>query len=230
MQQWTYALLLAGSILIPLIRSFESRIYFRKYWPALFTGILVMMMVFIPWDVVFTRNGVWGFSHDHVLGLYILSLPLEEWLFFVIIPYCVVFSYEVIRYFFPKIHFPKTALWLSVLLGVGLIVLGLIHADRLYTLVVMLLTGGLLLLQPMLKTHKTWLSQYYVSYLVTLIPFFIVNGVLTALPVVWYDNTQNLGIRMGTIPVEDSAYFMAMMLMVMTVYERIKTPVTRRTV
>ena len=222
MQQWTYALLLAGSILIPLIRSFESRIYFRRYWPALFSGIFVMMLVFIPWDVVFTRNGVWGFSHDHVLGWYILGLPFEEWLFFIIIPYCVVFSYEVIRYFFPRIHFPRTAKWLSVLLGVGLIVVGLMHAGRIYTLVVMLLAGGLLLLQPLMRNHKTWLSHYFVTYLITLIPFFIVNGVLTALPVVWYDNTQNLAIRLGSIPVEDSAYFMAMMLMVMMVYEPMK--------
>jgi lycopene cyclase domain-containing protein len=49
-----------------------------------------------------------------------------------------------------------------------------------------------------------------------LIPFFIVNGVLTGSfilnEVVWYDNTENLGIRMFTIPIEDSIYAFSLIL------------------
>ncbi len=222
MQQWTYALLLAASVFIPLMRSFEPRIHFVRYWPALFLAVVVMMLVFIPWDVYFTSQEVWGFSHQYVTGIYLLGLPLEEWLFFVVIPFCVVFSYEVIRYFFPRIHFPKTALFLTLILGVSLIIIGLLNSSRLYTLMVTLLTGFLLLLQPLLKNHHKWLSHYFVSWLVTLLPFFIVNGVLTALPVVWYDDSQNLGLRLASIPVEDSAYFMSMMLLVMMIYEPLK--------
>ncbi len=222
MQQWTYALLLAASVFVPLMRSFEPRVHFVRYWRALFISILVMMLVFIPWDVYFTLQGVWGFNYQYVTGLYLLGLPLEEWLFFVVIPFCVVFSYEVIRYFFPRIYFPRTASLLCIILGLALIVTGLINSGRLYTLLVTLLTGFLLLLQPLLKNHRTWLSHYFITWLVTLLPFFIVNGVLTALPVVWYDNSQNLGLRLVSIPVEDSAYFMLMMLLVMMVYEPLK--------
>lgn len=222
MQHWTYALLLAGSILIPLIRSFEPRVHFVAYWKALFLGIIFMMLVFIPWDVAFTRNDVWGFSHEYVTGIYLLGLPLEEWLFFVVIPYCVVFSYEVIRYFFPRICFPRIAFFTFLFLGVGLIAVGLLFNGRLYTMIVTLLTGLLMLLQLILKSHRRWLSHFLITWLITLLPFFIVNGVLTALPVVWYENTENLGIRLGTVPVEDSAYFMSMMLLVMMVYEPMK--------
>ena len=222
MQQWTYALLLIASLAVPLIRSFEHRIHFIGNWRALLAGIFVMMLVFIPWDVAFSSRGVWGFAPDYVSGLYLIGLPIEEWLFFVVIPYCVMFSFEVIRYFFPKIYFPKQALWLSLGIGASLIIVGLLNTDKIYTFITMLLAGALMILMPILKYHKTWLSHYFVAYLVTLVPFFIVNGVLTSIPVVWYNNAENLGIRLTTIPIEDRAYFMAMMLIVMPVYERLK--------
>jgi lycopene cyclase domain-containing protein len=215
----TYILLLLFSILIPILRSFEPRIYFRQYWQPLFTGILLMMLVFIPWDILFTRTGVWGFNHQYVMGIFILGLPLEEWLFFVFIPYCVVFSYEVVSYFMPQLKFPRTSLALAVIAGITAIIIGFVNLDKVYTSLVMLLAGSLLLLQPLIGSHKTWLSKYFLTYGFMLLPFFIVNGVLTAFPVVWYNNDQNLGIRLGTIPVEDLTYFMAMMLIVFVVYE-----------
>lgn len=222
MQQYTYALLLAGSLLIPLMRSFEGRICFCRFWFPLLAGILLLKALFIPWDVIFTKRGIWGFNPDYVSGLYLLGLPLEEWLFFVIIPYCVVFLYEVLRYFLPRIFFPGLAKGISIGMGIGLMVLGLMNAHRIYTLIVMLLTAGLLLVQPLLKTHRSWLSHFFIAYLITLLPFFVVNGLLTYLPVVWYNDAQNLGLRMGSIPIEDSAYFLSMMLLVMMAYEPLK--------
>jgi lycopene cyclase domain-containing protein len=49
-----------------------------------------------------------------------------------------------------------------------------------------------------------------------------VNGVLTAIPIVWYNNAYNLGIRLYSIPVEDVVYSMAMLLLTITVYELLK--------
>lgn len=219
MEKWTYALLLAGSIAIPLIRSFESRMRFYTKWPALFAGIFAMMIVYIPWDVIFTQKGIWAFNHQYVSGLYLLRLPVEEWLFFVVITYCVVFTYEVIVLFWPHISFPQTARWVSILLGVFFLILAAFHTHQLYTLVVMLVAGTLALLQPVVKSHKTWLSHFYVTYMITLIPFFVVNGMLTSFPVVTYNDLEHFGIRLFTIPVEDSVYLLGMMYITMMVYK-----------
>jgi lycopene cyclase domain-containing protein len=67
-----------------------------------------------------------------------------------------------------------------------------------------------------------WLSRFYVGYLFSLIPFFIVNGILTYLPVVTYDNAENLGIRLFTIPIEDTIYCLLLLLMNVTMYEWLK--------
>lgn len=221
MQQFTYALLLLASIAVPIARSFEKRVHFRQYWKSLFSGILIMMIVFIPWDIIFTIREVWGFNPRFLTGFYLFELPIEEWLFFIVIPYCVVFSFEVIRYFFPRFHFPRLTMVIAFVAGAALIVVGLLNADRLYTLVVMLLGGMLLVIQPLTGSHKTWLSHFFLTYVITLLGFFVVNGILTSLPVVWYDDAQNLGVRIFSIPFEDTAYFMAMMLIVMMVYQKI---------
>ena len=71
------------------------------------------------------------------------------------------------------------------------------------------------------------MGRFFIMYFVTLIPFFIVNGLLTGSfiseEVVFYDNAQNLGIRLGTIPVEDMVYGMLMLLMNVTWFEWLKS-------
>jgi lycopene cyclase domain-containing protein len=60
------------------------------------------------------------------------------------------------------------------------------------------------------------------TYLVSLIPFAVVNGILTSLPVLIYKNEENLSFRIGTIPVEDFFYSMLLLLINITLYEQLK--------
>jgi lycopene cyclase domain-containing protein len=77
----------------------------------------------------------------------------------------------------------------------------------------------MLLLAHGLFLKRKYFSNFLIAYIIHLVPFFIVNGILTALPVVWYNDTENFGVRMGTIPVEDAIYSLLLLLGNVTIYE-----------
>jgi len=216
--RYTYLVLMAATLFLPLVLSFDKRVHFHTRWKALFPSILPMFIVFIIWDVIFTRNNVWWFNKDYVLGLTIAHLPIEEWLFFILVPFACVFIYDVSKHYF-RIKPSNTGLYINILLLVLLAVLTVIYHDRTYTAVNFITAILLILAHIILKTHKTYLNLFFVSYLVCLIPFFIVNGVLTSLPVVGYNNEENLAIRVLTIPIEDFIYLFTLLLMTITFYE-----------
>ena len=183
---------------------------------------MLTMGVFIPWDVIFTINGVWGFNSDYFLGFEIFSLPLEEWLFFICIPFACVFTHYALLLYFPNLKLNKVATKaISISLVLILFRLALANYDKWYTLVNFSLAIPLTWL--VYKYNPQLLQHFFLTFLVMLIPFFIVNGVLTGSwidnQVVWYNDAENLGIRMGTIPVEDSIYAYSMILMNLYYFE-----------
>ena len=216
---WTYLIILGLSLLYPLAQSFEKRVYMHRKFRFILPGILATGVVYILWDIWFTAEGVWGFNPNYTLDLYILGLPLEEWLFFLVVPYCCIFLYEVLRYFVKKFHYPKVSR--TVIMVLVLVLLGSIPFiyDRLYTLVTFSFTALMLILQLVQKTYKTWFSGFMITYVLSMVPFIVVNGLLTSIPVVWYDNMQNLGIRIYTVPLDDFVYLMGLLLPAINIYQ-----------
>ncbi|WMJ71794.1 lycopene cyclase domain-containing protein [Cytophagaceae bacterium ABcell3] len=217
----TYLLLNIGSIAYPLHASFDKRVRVDKQWRHIFPAILSTAAVFIIWDIIFTHKGVWQFNHDYTLGIDIVNLPLEEWMFFFTIPYACIFIYEVIRYYFGNKRLNYHSGKITVILVVSLLICGIYNFDKLYTLVVSLFTAAVLLVHYY-RFGEKHLRLFYIAYLFHLIPFFLVNGILTALPVVIYNESEKISFRLWTIPLEDSIYSMALLLMNITVYEILK--------
>jgi lycopene cyclase domain-containing protein len=219
---YTYALLLAGSIFFPLLLSFDRKVAFYRYWKFLFPSTLVTATIFIIWDIYFTRHNVWWFNKEFVTGWFIAGLPVEEWLFFFVIPYCCLFIYEVSRAYLKR-EWKAIVLPLNVVLFVVFLAVTVMNLHRTYTAVNFGIAAALIGLQFILKTHRTYLFHFYVAYALSLIPFFLVNGVLTAMPVVGYNNEENLALRVYTIPIEDSAYLVNLLLMNLNIYEWLKS-------
>ncbi len=170
----------------------------------------------------FASRGVWSFNQKYVTGINIGNLPVEEVLFFLIVPYCCVFIYECIRSYFPQLSNNKTADTIFKLLGLLLFVTGIIFFNRWYTSWTFILNGLFIGLIALFRKHFTGFDAmaFLVSYGVMLIPFLIVNGFLTAIPVVLYNDAENLGIRIYTIPFEDIFYGMLLVLMIVVLFEK----------
>jgi len=215
---YLYLLLNVFTISLPLAFSFESKVSYYKKWRFLFPAILLTGTFFIVWDHWFTNLGVWSFNNQYILGIRIFELPLEEWLFFLTVPFACIFIYESLKYHLQNNPFDKIAGVLTLVLIIILTTLGLLHLDKLYTSVNFLLTA-LMLSVHWLIFKSRYLGMFYLTYLVHLIPFGLVNGVLTYQPVVIYNNAENLGIRIVSIPVEDAVYSLFLLLMNISFYE-----------
>lgn len=220
MKQYTYLLINFFSILIPFLFSFERRIFFFKKMRALLPALIITGAFFIIWDHFMTVWSVWGFNNEYLIGYYLWDLPIEEWLFFFTIPYSCVFIYESLNFLIKKDSLLKYSKNISGTLSVILMIVVLFNTEKLYTAIKLTLT--VFMLVYVLIENFDFMGKFYRAYFVSLIPFFIVNGILTALPVVTYNDSENLGIRIGTIPVEDTVYTLLLLLMNICLYEYFK--------
>lgn len=226
MEKYLYLGVLLFAISYPLAQSFEHRIRFVSQWYALVPALFVSATIFIAWDYWFTQLGVWEFNPRYVLGLFFLDLPIEEWMFFFIIPFACVFIYEVLIYFFPKDIFLPAGKPFVFILVPSLAGLGLLHLDKWYTSVNFLF-GAFVLLVHFLVFNDRYLGRFLFAYLVHLIPLILCNGILTGgvtpEPVVIYNNAENLGIRIWTVPIEDLIYSMSLFLLNISIFEKIRS-------
>ena len=209
----------------PLALSFDKKVAFYKNWKYLFPAMIIPAVFYMQWDIYFVSKGVWSFNEKYITGIKLINLPLEEVLFFFIVPYCCVFIYACIRSYFPNLKNKKGADLFLKIIAVGLLITGFIYLDKYYTGSTFIFTGVFILLLYLFRNYfKSFDAiSFLVSYAICLIPFLIVNGFLTAIPVVVYNNAENLGIRIYTIPFEDAIYGMLLLLMNIVIYEKLKT-------
>lgn len=221
-QKYLYLTLDFLSILFPFLFSFYPKANFSKKWKYLWPAILITSAIFILWDIQFTRMGVWGFNPRYLTGINFFNLPIEEVLFFICVPYACVFTYEAVNFFNKKDLSPTAVKYTTYLLIFFLLTSGLLNISRWYTAITFLSCSLFLMLLSVIA-KPAYLGKFYIAFLFILIPFFIVNGILTGTgieqEVVWYNNAENLGIRMGTIPFEDTFYGMLLILMNISIFE-----------
>jgi lycopene cyclase domain-containing protein len=204
-----YMITLLGSVLFPFLLSFDRKVHFYTYWPALAKAVVAPAAIFLIWDVVFTAQGIWGFNPTYYLGFTLAGLPIEEWMFFFIIPYCCVFIYECLRAYF-RFTFSEIKLrLLYLILSVVFFAVALVFITNAYTALTFFL-ASFFSLYAWRYASSTFLRYFILTWLISLIPFFTVNGILTGMftqdPVVLYSPDGIAGLRLFTIPVEDAIY------------------------
>lgn len=203
------------TIFVPLLFSWDRKLQFLPKIRAVLLSIVVVALFYIVGDILFTHWGIWGFNPKYHTGIVILGLPLEEWLFFIVIPYASIFLHETLIYLFPNLYLSKRfAGVVSVILVIILGCIVVLNFNKAYTVTY----GSAMIVSVILGSiyAKHLLNRFYLTFLVILIPFFLVNSILTGTliseEVVWYNNAENLGIRILTVPIEDIAYAFSLIL------------------
>ena len=222
---YTYLAIDLASIVVPFVFSFHPKLRFYRQWGALLPALLIPGLLFICWDVLFTARGVWGFNPKYISGIYLFNLPLEEILFFLCIPYACIFSYHSIFTLWPGLRlsrtFTKVLSWMFIAAGW---LTAIIYAEKIYTCLTLSLMSFFLFCIAILNKNQ-WLDRFYICYAFMLIPFLVVNGLLTGSwiqePVVWYNAAEIAGPRLMTIPLEDIAYGLLLIGIEVGLYEYI---------
>lgn len=222
LKNYTYLFILLGTIAVPIALSFDQKIQYYKKLKYLVPAIIITAAVFIMWDISFTKSRIWGFNPEFLIGKDVTRLPIEEWLFFFVIPYSCVFIYEVLKFYLKKYEYPNAFLAFSLVLIVAFGLISYFFRYQGYTFLTFLFSCIYLTYTVFRNRFKPHITKFYFAYFVSLVPFVIVNGLLTGLPVVEYNNQFITNIRLFTIPVEDFSYFFLMLLMVTTIYEYLK--------
>ena len=219
MQQYLYSFILFFSVIVPFIFSFHKRVQFNLHFKSFFFGLIGMLLIFIPWDIWFTSLGIWGFNPKYLTGLYFFNLPVEECLFFICIPFCCIFTYHVVWTLSKNKSFKpmKRTCWI---ISFALLLAGVLLNDMMYTAYTFIGLSIAMLIAPYYVNMKV----FFKTYLILLFPFLVVNGLLTGSfieeQIVWYDDNNNISLRILTIPVEDFFYSFFMLLVVMIGYQR----------
>lgn len=207
-------------VLIPLIGSFEKRVRFYRNWKHLFKAILLTLIPFIIWDSLFAHNGIWHFNPDYVSSFTLLGLPVEEWLFFITVPYSCLYIYEWVKFFRrdrPQIYGMADRVILILLCGAALLT-AIYFYNKSYTLVVFGALAYFLIF--LIVQRPVFIRNFWIAFIISMIPFLIVNGYLTAKPVVIYNSHEFIGLRLFTIPLEDIFYSLLLLLMNTFFYEQ----------
>jgi len=207
---FTYFAILLGSIVGPLALSFDKKVAFFKSWKQIFGAMLLPAFFYVAWDIIFTQRGVWSFNDLYITGIRYFNLPIEEILFFFVVPYCCVFIYACVKSYFPKLQSNNTTSIILKSLSLLFFVVACLNFKKDYTFYTFLFCSIFILFLLFQRFNQ---AAFLVSYIIILIPFLIVNGFLTAIPVVIYNDAENLGIRIFTIPFEDIFYGMLLVMM-----------------
>ncbi|WP_322969716.1 lycopene cyclase domain-containing protein [Faecalibacter sp. LW9] len=215
MQPYTYLLINFFTIIICFIYSFDRRIQFNRHFGTFAKASIIVAIPFILWDIYFTKIGVWWFNDAYVIGWRIGGLPIEEWLFFICIPFSCVFTYFCLTKFFDLSLFNAFNNIIVFITTIVCAVVALLYFDRTYTMVT-----AIVMICSVIYFHfiakQEWIGQASFIFFVLMLGFFPVNGILTGSglesPIVNYNPNEFLNLRMGTIPIEDAVYGYAQFL------------------
>jgi lycopene cyclase domain-containing protein len=222
-QRLTYLFLLLIFTVIPIIIGRKNLVSFSGKLKFIFPGIAFGTLIFSIWDIRFTQLGIWTFNPDYIVGLEIFTLPVEEYLFFVIVPLSGVFIYEFLKVKLSRFEKPNLFLSVSLILLIFLGITAFLSREKLYpffTFFLLTIYFGYTIFRNKFKTHYT---KFYLTYFIMVVPYLLFSGLLNTIPVKSYDLLHQLNISFFYSPIENLGYLFLLLLMNIAIFENLQT-------
>lgn len=96
--KYEYFIVLIVTVVVPLIMSFSKEINFYKPFKRFFAAMSIPFVIFVIIDAIAVKRDLWTFNKEFVTGIYFFGLPIEEILFFAVIPFSCIFTWETVKY------------------------------------------------------------------------------------------------------------------------------------
>jgi lycopene cyclase domain-containing protein len=195
--------------------------YFHNRVKQTALAILMAAVPFIIWDSC--AAGIhWYYNKSYIVGLYLLDLPIEEWLFFITVPYACLFTWEMVAKHKKKSRHLRKYFILST---AGLSLIGsliFMLFGKTYTGLVLAALGLVAFFDQTKGAGILNQTKTYLYIVVVMLFTLIFNGYLTGRPIVLYNDQYQLGIRIFTTPIEDFGFGLGLLLLTVTIFESLK--------
>lgn len=102
----SYAAMLALVLIAVLPLHHYYRLNTLRQPARLFRAVIPVAVVFVIWDIVAAAAGEWRFDPAQTFGFRLWGLPLEEYAFFVVIPFAGILTFEAVAAAVSRRHTP----------------------------------------------------------------------------------------------------------------------------
>ena len=98
MRHFAYLSVLAGCLLAALWLEPVLKVNVLRRWRRLVLTVVPVVIVFVLWDLAAIAAGHWTFDPAQTTGVLLPGgLPLDEVMFFVVVPVCAILGFEAVR-------------------------------------------------------------------------------------------------------------------------------------
>lgn len=223
LQSFTYLFLLFIFAVVPVFLAFLKKGSLIKNLNYKLPGIIFGTAIFAIWDIRFLQLGIWTLNPKYLTGTEFFNLPLEEYLFFVLVPLSAFSIYDFVKTKFQGFEKPNLFLTISLILLLIFGISAYLTRQKLFpffTFFLLTVYFAYIIFRNRFKKHYT---KFYLTYLIMLVPYVIFSAILNTLPVKSYDVVHQINVPVFYSPIENLAYLFLLLLINITIFENLKT-------
>ncbi len=217
--RFTFLLGLLIFAIYPIVGMLFIKVRFNQNIRYIFPSILVSCIIFLLWDIKFTEVGIWNYNPELTVGLSHKGLPVEQWLFYLLVPFSAMVVYEYVKRRYATLNLNNIFTAVSLVLVVAFAIIAYQYRVRFYTFFTFLFTTIYLVYTIFRKQFKPHLTALFLTYLLMLIPYALFSFLLTSTAVIAYHQEQVLNVWLGMMPVENLVFLFLLLLINLTVFE-----------